>query len=140
MEWLSRTSKRLILEMSVGVILYNLILAVLAFFALPRLSYPFVPVLMGLLVGAVSAIAMLIHMGVMTERALESQNENYANKTTMMHSMIRRLVLIAVFLVCYQKFHMDLLAAVIGAMGMKAGAFLQPAVHKVFSRKDTSAD
>ena len=36
MEWLSRPTKRLILEMSVGVVLYNTVLSVLAWLFLPR--------------------------------------------------------------------------------------------------------
>lgn len=31
---------------------------------------------------------------------------------------------------------MDLLAMVIGAMGMKAGAYLQPLIHRIFARGD----
>lgn len=140
MEWLSRTSKQLVLEMSVGVILFNVILAVIAAIVLPQTSYPLVPVLAGLALGAVSAVVMLIHMAVMTERVLESQNESYANKTTVLHNMLRKLLLVAVFLFCWRWFGIDLLAAVIGTMGMKAGAFLQPVVHKIFCGKDSQKD
>lgn len=47
MIWLSRPTKRLLLEMSVGVILWNVILAVLAVLFLPGFSYPVVPVISG---------------------------------------------------------------------------------------------
>ena len=134
MEWLSRPTKRLLLEMSVGVILYTLILAVLAWVFMPKFSYPAGPVLRGLLVGAAGAILMLIHIAVMTERVLSSQNEGYANKTTLVSSLIRRVVFIAALFFCWRWFRINLLAAVIGAMGMKAGAYLQPLVHKISSR------
>lgn len=134
MEWLSKPTKRLLLEMSVGVILYNLILAVLAWLFMPKLSYPAGPVIRGLLVGAVGAILMLIHIAVMTERALSSLNEGYANKMTLVSGLIRRVVFIAALFFCWRWFRINLLAAVIGAMGMKAGAYMQPLVHKVFSR------
>ena len=93
MELLSRSTKRLLVEMSIGIILYNLLLGVLAWVFLPRTSYPVWPVLWGLLAGAVGAVLMLIHMAVTTERALESQNESYASKTTIVQSLIRKVVL-----------------------------------------------
>lgn len=134
MEWLTKKSKRLILEMSVGIVLYNLVLGILAWVLLPKTSYPVIPVLKGLFVGGLGAILMLVHMAVMTERVLDSQNENYANKTTVVHGIIRKLVFVAVVLACWKWFQVDMLAAVIGAMGMKAGAYLQPLVHKISGR------
>lgn len=134
MEWLSKQSKRLILEMSVGIVLYNLVLGILALVLLSKTSYPVVPAIKGLFAGASGAILMLVHMAVMTERVLDSQNESYANKTTVVHGIIRKLVFVAGILVCWRWFQIDMLAAVIGAMGMKAGAYLQPVVHKAFNR------
>lgn len=132
MEWLTRKTKRLILEMSVGIVLYNLVLGLLAWVLLPKTSYPVLPVLKGLFVGAAGAILMLVHMAVMTERVLDSQNESYANKTTVVHGIIRKLVLVVALLACWRWFQIDLLAAVIGAMGMKAGAYLAAAGSQSF--------
>ncbi len=136
MDWLSKSTKRLLLEMSVGIVLYNVLLGVAAGLFLPRTLYPVMPVLKGLFVGALGAILMLIHMAVTTERVLDSMNPGYANKHTVMQSMIRKLVFVAAIFFCWRVLEADLLAAVIGAMGMKAGAYLQPLVHKVFGGKD----
>lgn len=136
MELLSRSTKRLLVEMSIGIILYNLLLGVLAWVFLPRTSYPVRPVLGGLLAGAVGAVLMLIHMAVTTERALESQNESYASKTTIIQSLIRKVVLVAALVFCWRVFRVDLLAVVIGIMGMKAGAYLQPLIHKTFTKEE----
>ncbi len=136
MELLSRSTKRLLVEMSIGIILYNLLLGVLAWVFLPGTSYPVWPVLGGLLAGAVGAVLMLIHMAVTTERALESQNESYASKTTIVQSLIRKVVLVAALVFCWRVFRVDLLAVVIGIMGMKAGAYLQPLIHKVFTKEE----
>jgi len=138
MGWLSKNSRQLLLELSVGVVLYNLLLGILAWFFLPRIAWPVMPVLKGLLLGGAGAIAMLVHIAIMTERVLDSQNESYANKTTVLYGMIRKLVFIAAVIFCWQFFRIDLLATVLGAMGMKAGAYLQPLVHKVFRRKSDS--
>ncbi len=140
MEWLSRTSKQLLLEISVGVVLFNAVLAVIAAIVLSRTSYPLLPVLAGLGLGTIGAVIMLIHMAVMTERVLASQNENYANKATVLHSVLRKLVFIAALLCCWRFFDINLLAAVIGTMGMKAGAFFQPTVHKILFRGKDQMD
>lgn len=144
MEWLSKSTKRLLAEMSVGIILYDLLLVILACLLLPRMSYPVKPVILGLFAGAAGAILMLVHMAVMTERALDSQNENYANKFTVAQSMLRKVVFVAALFFCWRVLGIDLLAAVIGAMGMKAGAYLQPLVRRVSGWKDeepkTTAD
>ena len=136
MEWLSKSTKRLLAEMSAGIIFYNMILVILALVMLPRVSYPVVPVVLGLVVGAAGAICMLIHMAVTTERVLDSKSESYANKYTVAQGMLRKLVLVAAFLICWKVLKIDLLAAVIGAMGMKAGAYLQPLIHRISGGKD----
>ena len=102
MEWLSKSTKRLLAEMSAGIIFYNMILVILALVMLPRVSYPVVPVVLGLVVGAVGAICMLIHMAVTTERVLDSKSESYANKYTVAQGMLRKLVLVAAFLICWK--------------------------------------
>ena len=139
MEWLSKSTKRLLAEMSAGILFYNVILIILAVLLLPRISYPVVPVVLGLIVGAVGAICMLIHMAVTTERVLDSGSESYANKYTVAQSMLRKLVLVAAFLICWKVLKIDLLAAVIGTMGMKAGAYLQPLVHRISGGKEPGA-
>lgn len=139
MRWLSKSTKRLLAEMSAGIIFYDLVLIVLSFLLLPRVSYPIIPVILGLIVGAAGAICMLIHMAVTTERVLDSGSESYANKYTVAQSMLRKLVLVAAFLICWKVLKIDLLAAVIGTMGMKAGAYLQPLVHRISGGKEPEA-
>ena len=70
------------------------------------------------------------------ERALDSQNESYANKTTVVQGMIRKVILVAALLLCWRVFRVNPLAMVIGIMGMKAGAYLQPLIHKILSKED----
>ena len=126
MIWLSRPTKRLLLEMSVGVILWNVILAVLAVLFLPGFSYPVVPVILG-------------HMAVITERALDSQSENYASKLTVAQNLLRKVMFVAALFFFWRVLKIDLLAAVLGAMGMKAGAYLQPLVRKISGYQEEPA-
>ena len=58
MEWLSKPTKRLLFEMSIGILLYNLLLGGLACLVMPKASYPVMPVLAGLLCGAAGAVLM----------------------------------------------------------------------------------
>lgn len=139
MDWLSKSTKRLLVEMSVGIVLYNLLLAAAAGLFLPKTSYPVLPVIKGLFVGALGAILMLVHMAVTTERVLDSQNPEYANKHTVMQSMIRKIVFVAAIFFCWRVLEADLLAAAMGAMGMKAGAYLQPLIHRFFGGKEENS-
>ena len=74
--------KHLVLEMSVGMFAYVLILGILALIfqnGLAAIGFPLGPVLLGLLLGFVADALMLIHMAYVTERAVDSQDEGYAN-------------------------------------------------------------
>jgi len=134
MGWISKETKRLLTEMSVGIVLYNLVLSVLAFLLMRYLDRPVLPVLGGILFGMVSAILMIIHMGITTERTVGSRNEGYANKNTVLHSMLRKVVYLAALALIWYVLRINLLAAIIASMGMKAGAYLQPWVHKTFGQ------
>ena len=127
-------TKRLVVQMSVGIVLWNVLLVIAGGFLGPLLGWSWLSIFWGALVGAFAAEGMLIHMAVITERVLESQNESYANKTTVIHSMGRKLVyfLLLVFIL-WKVPQINPLAVVFGTMGLKAGAYLQPLLHR---RKD----
>ncbi len=131
--------KRLVLEMSVGMFAYVLFLGVLAVIFRNSLAGAGVflnPVLVGLFLGFLADAVMLAHMAVVTERAAESRDESYANKTTMIQSAIRRVVFIVVLVILGSRPQIDAVAMIIGALGLKAGALLQPIVHRTFFRED----
>ena len=130
---MSSSLKHLVLEMSVGMFAYVLILGVLAVIfqnGLGSMGFLLGPVLVGLFLGFLADVLMLIHMASVTERAADSQDEVYANKTTMVQSVIRRVVFIAALFILGSRPQVDAVAMIIGALGLKAGAFLQPAVHR----------
>ena len=130
---MSNHLRHLVLEMSVGMFAYVLILGVLAVIfqnGLGSMGFLLGPVLVGLFLGFLADVLMLIHMASVTERAADSQDEVYANKTTMVQSVIRRVVFIAALFILGSRPQVDAVAMIIGALGLKAGAFLQPAVHR----------
>lgn len=134
--WLTKPTRRLLAEMSAGVVLFNIVLAIAAVLVSQKTDLALAPVLKGLCVGAVSAVLMLIHMADTTERALSSGDPDYAKKVTVSQGMIRKAVFLAVLFLCWYVLKADLLATAVGAMGMKAGAYLQPLIHKAFGAKD----
>ena len=137
---MSNHLRHLVLEMSVGMFAYVLILGVLAVIfqnGLGSMGFLLGPVLVGLFLGFLADVLMLIHMASVTERAADSQDEVYANKTTMVQSVIRRVVFIAALFILGSRPQVDAVAMIIGALGLKAGAFLQPAVHRtIFGHRD----
>lgn len=125
--------RHLVLEMSVGMFAYVLVLGVLAVVfrnGLGSMGFALGPVLAGLFLGFAADVLMLIHMAGVTQRAADSQDEAYANRTTVVQSVIRRLVFIVALFLLGSRPQIDAVAMVIGALGLKAGAFLQPAVHR----------
>lgn len=132
---MSSRLKHLVLEMSVGMFAYVLILGGLAIIfqnGLAGAGFSLVPVLTGLFLGFAADVAMLVHMAVVTERAADSRDEGYANKMTVIQSAIRRVVFIIVLVILGSRPQIDAVAMIIGALGLKAGALLQPTVHRTF--------
>lgn len=127
--------KHLVLEMSVGMFAYVSVLGALAVMfqnGLAGAGFLLGPVLAGLFLGFAADVVMLIHMAVITERAADSRDEGYANKITVIQSAVRRVVFIIVLVLLGSRPQIDAVAMIIGALGLKAGALLQPVVHRTF--------
>ena len=81
---MSNHLRHLVLEMSVGMFAYVLILGVLAVIfqnGLGSMGFLLGPVLVGLFLGFLADVLMLIHMASVTERAADSQDEVYYDGT-----------------------------------------------------------
>lgn len=122
---------RLVLEMSVGMLCYVLLMGFLGWLLHDSLGFALSPVLLGLAAGFVSDVLMLVHMAYITERVADSMDESYANKTTVIHAMIRKVVFIVVLVILGTRPQINPVAMIFGALGLKAGAFLQPIVHAI---------
>lgn len=134
---MENNTKHLVMEMSAGVLIYGVLLMILAYPISLKLGFSYGPVGLGLLIGMLSDFFMLIHIAVIADRVMAYGDEHYANRTTMIHSMIRKVFFIGVIGVLWNVPQVNVLAIIIGAMGMKTGAYLQPIIHKIFTyRKD----
>lgn len=91
---------------------------------------------LGLWIGAMLAFASAYHMWWSIDRNLSvnADNEGGARAFAIKQNLIRYAVILLVFLgVCLTTFSYPL-AAFLGIMGLKAGAYLQPLVRKVMHR------
>lgn len=131
---MSKNIIRLVLEMSVGMLCYVLLLGIFGWLFHDSLGFTLPPVLLGLAAGFVSDVLMLIHMAYITELVADSMDESYANKTTVIHAMVRKIVFIIVLVFLGTRPQINPVAMILGALGLKAGALLQPLVHRAFSR------
>lgn len=127
---MSDRTKRQVLEMSMGVLVHNLVLAGICLIWFREIS-----VFLGILVGMLLAEGLLISIAMSTELCVASANENYASKKMAFHAMIRSFSVIAVIGILWRFTTVNLLTAALGALGMKTGAYLYPFAHKIMNHK-----
>ena len=111
--------------MSIGILIHNMILLLICL-----IFFRTVPVITGVLIGAVAAEVLLISIARSTELCVESADGAYSSKKMVINSLIRSLC--AVILVCllWKFTTINLLAVVLGALGLKTGAYVYPVLQK----------
>ena len=123
--------KGLILDVTVGIVLYNALLAVIAL-----VIYPKSTVFLGLAVGMVVALLMFIHMTLTFQQAAEEADEGAAKRRTTIGVIVRSTIYIGLLIVILWKVpQINIIAVALGAMGLKAAAYAQPFIHKVMVRE-----
>lgn len=123
--------KSLIKEVTVGIILYNGLLAAIAL-----IIYPSSKVFLGLAVGMSVALLMFIHMTVTFQQAMAQGDEMAAKRKTTVGVIFRSLIYILLLVVILWKVpQINILAVALGAMGLKAAAYSQPYIHRVMIRE-----
>ena len=123
-------------ETLLGLLLGIFVFAVVSqlagvFFVKSALKYS-----LGLWIGTVLAMGCAYHMWWSLDRNLtiNADNEGGARAYAIKHSMIRYAVILLVFLgVCVTDFAYPL-AAFLGIMGLKAGAYLQPVINRLLHK------
>ncbi len=127
---MSDSIRKQVLEMYVGVVLHNLVLA-----AICLVRFRSVPVFLGLLAGMLGAFGLLASIAVSAELCAASGDEAYASKKMAAHALLRGLGIIAAVAVLWKFTDINILAAALGLLGMKTGAYLYPAVHKFLNHR-----
>lgn len=115
-----------------GILIYGVIVELAGvWFVEDKLRYS-----TGLWIGIALACGMAIHMAVVIEDAVALQGENGAKNKVILQSLLRYIVVVAVFFVT-AKFRLgNFIMAFIGVLGLKAAAYMQPFIHKVLYLKE----
>ena len=83
----------------------------------------------GLLIGIACALGMAVHLAVVLDETVRTQNAS--PKMIKLKSVLRYLVVVAVFFVMMWLHLGNLISAFIGVLGLKASAYAQPLLHKL---------
>ena len=119
-------------EMMTGIVAANLILAVIALMVTDKRH-----ALYAVAIGCAISLLYVIHMAVTMDDAL-SLDEKGAVAATRKHMIIRYIATgIVVALVFYYRIA-DPVFLVLSVITIKAGAYLQPVIHKLFGRRDSN--
>ena len=122
-------SNETLLEMWLGTVLFGVVCQMgLVWFLKDKLGYS-----LGLWLGIVAALLTILHLSVSLDKALDL-DEGGAKKHMVTQNLVRYFVLIIFLVVLMITDFANPLAAFLGLMGVKAGAYLQPVLHKVFGK------
>lgn len=127
---MSDEMKKQVLEMSAGIVIHALVLMLGAL-----IWFRETDVFLGILVGAAAACALLWSMAYSTEMCMEFGDAEFARKKMVMHSTLRSLAIFAGLAAVWKFTDISLLAAALGILGLKTGAYLYPAVHRLLTKK-----
>ena len=133
---MSKILKRTILEMSAGIILYEVLLSVVLVIFSDRLGYSKESLIAGVAVGTVLSFAILLDMSLTAEDVIASGSENYARNKTILHMFIRKLIMIAAAVIFWRSAYVNVAAMVFALLGLKPGAYMQPLISGILNKKD----
>ncbi len=121
-----------LLELLMGILLFTVVCQLIGMWFVPSMA----AYTIGLWIGALLAVLSAIHMWWALDRNLtiNADNEKGAVSFATRWSMIRYGVILIIFLVlCLTDFAYPL-AAFLGIMGLKIGAYLQPLMKKILNK------
>ncbi len=128
---MEKVTKNLIIEVLVGIVIFTVAAMLAALFLYPKPS-----VFAGLLLGMLLALSAFLSMALVLVNAMKSSDPKIVQRNSIIGTSIRYLLLIAilVIVIVYFQSQINPVALVIGVFGLKAGAFLQPVIHKIAAR------
>lgn len=113
-----------------GALLYGIIVEIIGLILVEnRLSYS-----LGILVGYICVTAMICHMYLVLEKALDMDPDS-AKKYSLRNNILRYLVLALVLVLAAMIPQVSVIAAIIMIYGMNISAFLQPQINKYITSK-----
>lgn len=129
---MGKETKNLMLEVSAGIVFFTAVVMLGALFVYPRRA-----VFAGLILGMALALAMFLSMAMVLERSMKTEDPKTVQKQSIISSVIRYLLLVVIMVAVIVRFSdwFNPVAVVIGVLGLKAGAFFQPVIHKIAVRR-----
>lgn len=126
----SETSKKVLLEVIIGILLFAAAASLIVLF----LPVEKLPAISGLLLGALLNIASMVHITYVTELIVDAHDQQYATRYTMISYLVRMLIMGAALIFACKSNYLNMLTLAFGLFGIKAGAYLQPSVHRFLER------
>ena len=118
-----------LVEMWVGTLLFGALCQIsVVWFVKNKAGYS-----IGLWLGIVAAILTILHLDISLDKALDL-GEGGAKKHMVIQNLVRYFVLIIFLVLLMITDFANPLAAFLGLMGVKAGAYLQPSTHRVIGK------
>ena len=118
-----------LLEMWIGCFLFGVVCQVsIVWFLKDKAGYS-----IGLWLGILAAALTVLHLSISLDRALDL-GEGGAKKHMVIQNLVRYFVLIFFLALLMITDFANPLAAFLGLMGVKAGAYLQPFIHIVIGK------
>jgi small-conductance mechanosensitive channel len=129
---MEKTTKNLIVEVSIGIVLFTLLVMLAAFFL-----YPDRTVYAGLFLGMILALAMFLSMAVVLDKSMKTGDPKTVQKRGVISGLVRYVLLILILITVTYWFSnwFHPVAVVIGVLGLKVGAYFQPIFHKIAAIK-----
>lgn len=125
-----RRINKVLPELILGIIAYGVAVQLIGvWFVADKLRYS-----TGLWVGILTAVGMGIHIAIVLEDATAVAGENQAKTKIVAKSVLRYVVVAAVFAAVVYFRLGNIVTLFLGVMGLKAGAYLQPFTHKVIQK------
>lgn len=124
-----KTRNNTLIEMLCGIVLCGVFGQIVILLCLPDKAF----VSAGWWIGIITAMGSAYHMWWGLDRAL-SLRESDATKMIISYNMIRYVVIIAIMGIVMVTEVANPLAAVLGVFGLKAGAYIQPFIHRIGKR------
>lgn len=117
-------------ELILEIFLYGLLVQLVGvWFVEEKLLYS-----TGLWIGIGTAMGMAIHMAVVIMDTVDLVIERKAKMRTTFFSVLRYLVVVAIFAVVIYFGLGNVIAMFIGVMGLKAAAYFQPFMHRIITK------
>lgn len=116
-------------EMWAGTVLFGVLCQIsVVWFLKDKSGYS-----IGLWLGIIMALLTILHLSISLNKALDL-GEGGAKKHMVIQNLVRYFVLIIFLVLLMITDFANPLAAFLGLMGVKAGAYLQPLLHRVIGR------